>query len=135
MPGTKDIPSTIARSGAKARHTWAKAHDNAIGEYGRGETASRVAYGALKHTHEKVGDHWEPKDHKGPSDDRSADPNARNINGGTATGGVDVKGHTRDELYDKAKQLDVKGRSHMSKQALAEAIKKANDRETRRARS
>jgi len=135
MPGSKDMPSTIARSGAKAQRTWVKTHDNAIEEYGRGEAASRVAYGALKHTHEKVGDHWEPKDHTGPSDERSADPNARNKKGGTSTGGIDVKGHTKGELYDRAKQLDVKGRSHMSKQELAEAIKQGDDRETARARA
>jgi hypothetical protein len=128
------MPSTIARSGDKAQRTWTKAHDSAIDEYGHGETASRVAYGALKHTHEKVGDHWEPKDHKGPSDERSADPDARDKKGGTSTGGVDVKGHTRSELYDRAKEMDVKGRSHMTKQELAEGIKKANDRATARAR-
>ncbi|WP_448619521.1 ChaB family protein [Geodermatophilus sp. URMC 65] len=29
--------------------------------------ANQVAWAAVKHTHEKVGDHWEPKDHKGPA--------------------------------------------------------------------
>jgi hypothetical protein len=135
MPGSKDMPSTIARSGAKAQRTWTKAHDSAIDKYGHGETASRVAYGALKHTHEKLDEHWEPKDRTGPSDERSADPGARNKKGGTSTGGVDVNGRTRDDLYDRAKELDVKGRSHMSKHELAEAIKKANDRETALARS
>ena len=26
------------------------------------ERANRVAFSAVKHTHEKVGDHWEPKE-------------------------------------------------------------------------
>jgi len=33
---------------------------------GSGRTGTTFA--SLKHTHEKVGDHWEAKDHKGPSD-------------------------------------------------------------------
>ena len=32
------------------------------------KAAHQVAFAALKHTHEKVGDHWEPKDEYGPSD-------------------------------------------------------------------
>src|SRR4051794_2525281 len=98
MPAKEEMPSTLQRSGAKAQRTWAKAHDSAVDSYGEGERAHRTAFSALKHTHEKVGDHWEPKDHPGPSDDRAADPNARKREGGTGTGGVDVKGHTKDEL-------------------------------------
>ena len=36
---------------------------------------------------------------------------------------------------DVAKRLDISGRSSMSKDELVDAIQKANDRETRRARS
>ncbi|HEX2064254.1 MAG TPA: Rho termination factor N-terminal domain-containing protein, partial [Acidimicrobiales bacterium] len=72
---------------------------------------------------------------KGPSDERAADPEAREESGGTATGGVDVKGNTKEELMDRARELDVSGRSRMNKQELAEAIKKANDRETAKARN
>ena len=39
-------------------------------------------------------------------------------------GGVDVKGNTKEELYERAKKLDVHGRSSMSKEELAEAIAK-----------
>ena len=46
-------------------------HDAAAEQYGDEERAHRVAYSALKHTHEKVGDHWEPKDEYGPSDDQA----------------------------------------------------------------
>jgi hypothetical protein len=34
----------------------------------------------------------------------------------------DAEGLTRDELYDKAKELDITGRSSMSKNELAEAV-------------
>lgn len=36
---------------------------------------------------------------------------------------------TRDELYDRAKEHDIKGRSSMSKEALAEAVRRAEGRE------
>lgn len=130
------MPSTIRRSGEYAKHTWEKVHDSAVESYGEGERAHRTAFAALKHTHEKVGDHWEPKPEgrKGPSDARAQDPDAAERQGGTATGGVDVIGHTRDELLERARELGVKGRSRMTKQELGEAIKKANDRATDRAR-
>jgi cation transport regulator ChaB len=136
MPTREDVPSTIRRSGEHAQHTWTKVHDSAVESYGEGERAHRTAFAALKHTHEKVGDHWEPKPdgRKGPSDERALDPDAAEREGGTSTGGVDVVGHTKDELLDRARQLDVKGRSRMTKQELGEAIKKANDRATARAR-
>lgn len=56
-----ELPSTLRRSEAKAQRTFAKAHDAAAKEYGEGDRAHRVAYAALKHSFEKVGDHWEPK--------------------------------------------------------------------------
>jgi cation transport regulator ChaB len=68
MPARNEMPSTIQRSPKRAQDTWAKAHDSAVETYGEGERAHRTAYAALKHTFEKVGDHWEPKGHKGPSD-------------------------------------------------------------------
>jgi hypothetical protein len=66
-----------------------------------------------------VGDHWEPKDEKGPSDPRAE---RGRDGGGETAGGVDVEGHTRDELYDRAKDLGIKGRSKMNKLELAQAI-------------
>src|SRR3954451_6810538 len=68
----EDVPSTIARSDDKAVRTYKKALESAEDSYGSGQRAQRTAYAALKHTHEKVGDHWEPKEEKGPSDDRAA---------------------------------------------------------------
>ena len=94
--------------------------------YGEGERAHRVAYSALKHTHQKVGDHWEAKGHKGPSDERAANPRARQNKGRTA-GGVDVKGSSKKELMDRARSLGVRGRSKMTKQELGEAIARKQD--------
>jgi len=37
-------------------------------------------------------------------------------------GGVDVLGNTKEELLQRARQLDVRGRSKMRKTELAEAI-------------
>ena len=126
-----DIPSTIQRSGEKAQDTWAKAHDSAVDSYGEGERAHRTAFSALKHTHEKVGDHWEPKEEYGPSDDQAATDN-RDPDTPTA-GGVDANASMK-HLQDVARRLDVKGRSTMDKDELVDAIRKANDRATAKAR-
>ncbi len=126
-----ELPSTLQRSDAKAQRTFAKAHDAAEEQYGDEERAYRVAFSALKHTHEKVGDHWEPKEHNGPSDDRAA--GGRDTPAPTA-GGVDANA-SKKHLYDLARRLDVAGRSTMSKDELVEAIGRENDRRTRAARS
>ena len=127
MPTDKeDLPGTIKRSPKKAQRTYAKALDSAHEQYDSEERAHRVAYSALKHSYEKVDDHWEPKEEKGPSDERAANPRARHDEGETA-GGVDVRGHTKQELYERARKLDVAGRSSMSKQELAQAIARKQD--------
>ena len=123
-PKQDELPSTLQRSDAKAQRTFAKTHDAAADEYGDEERAHRVAYSALKHSFEKVGDHWEPKDHKGPSDEHAK---GGRDNGKPTAGGVDVEGHTKDELYERAKKLDISGRSSMSKQELGQAIARAQD--------
>lgn len=118
-----ELPDTLKRSPAKAQRTFAKAHDSAAEQYGEGERAHRTAYGALKHSFEKVGDHWEPKDEKGPSDPRSKRSTREKQQGkGETYGGVDVEGNTKQELYERARRLGVDGRSRMSKRELARAI-------------
>jgi hypothetical protein len=126
MPqGQHKMPSTLKRSPPKAQRTFEETLENAEREYGKGERASRTAYGALKHSFEKVGDHWEPKEAKGPSDPRSAKGGEAAHRGeGASYGGVDYYGHTRQELYERAKQLGVAGRSRMGKGELAQAIAK-----------
>ena len=120
-----ELPDTIRRSPKKAQRTFQKAHDSAVAEYGDGERAHRTAYSALKHQFEKVGDHWEPKDHAGPSDERAE--RGAGQPGGSTAGGVDVKGHTREELYERAQELDITGRSDMDKQELAQHIDQKQD--------
>jgi cation transport regulator ChaB len=130
-PKQDELPSTIARSDPKAQRTFAKAHDSAAEEYGDERRAHQVAYSALKHTHEKVGDHWEPKDHKGPSDAQAA--GGRNTSRPTA-GGVDANA-SKKHLQELARRLEIRGRSSMTKGELVEAIQRANDRASAKARS
>ena len=121
----EDLPGTLQRSPAKARRTYREAHDSAVETYGEGERAHRTAFSALKHSFEKVGDHWEPKKRKGPSDPQAAKSGeAAHKGSGKTFTGVDFYGNTKQELYERAKQLGVKGRSRMSKAELAEAIGK-----------
>ena len=122
MPAKDEMPDTLKRSPAKARRTWAKAHDSAVESYGEGERAHRTAFAALKHSFEKVGDRWEAKKRKGPSDPQAAKGGSEARNGGKTYGGVDIVGNSRKALYERAKRLGVKGRSSMSKEELCEAI-------------
>lgn len=131
MPAREDMPSTVRRSDDKAQRTWAKAHDSAVDSYGEGERSHRTAFSALKHTHEKVGDHWEPKGRKGPSDEQ-ATRGAGQPEVPTAAG-VDARA-SKKHLQQVAKELDISGRSKMTKDELVDAIRKANDRQTERAR-
>jgi cation transport regulator ChaB len=133
MPAKKEMPSTLERSPKEAQDLWATVHDNAVEEYGEGERAHRTAFAALKHSFEKVGDHWEPKAEKGPSDAQAAKSGRSARKGGETAGGVDANASKR-HLYDLAKRLDIKGRSTMDKDELVKAIGRANDRESRRAR-
>jgi cation transport regulator ChaB len=127
------MPSTLRRSPEKAQETWAKTHDSAVQTYGEGERAHRTAFSALKHSYEKVGDHWEPKDRKGPSDAQAARSAPSSRRSRPTAGGVDANA-SKAHLMDLAKRLDVRGRSRMSKDELVEAIGRANDRESARSR-
>ena len=121
----------MKRSPKKAQDTYAATHDSAVEQYGEGERAHRTAFSAVKHSFEKVGDHWEPKAKKGPSDAKAA--GGRDTRAKTA-GGVDANASTA-HLMDLAKRLQITGRSRMTKAELVDAIQKANDRSTRKARS
>jgi hypothetical protein len=120
---SSELPDTLKRSGAKAQRTFAKTHDAAVEQYGEGERAHRTALASLKHTHEKRGDRWVPKEKPGPSDPRSKKTTVQKRRGeGETFGGVDVEQNTKDELYERARRLGVEGRSKMSKGELARAI-------------
>jgi len=121
----EDLPGTIKRSPAKAQRTYAETLAAAHEQYGGDEErAHRTALASLKHNFEKVGDHWEKKKKKGPSDARAKKGGRR---GGESAGGVDVEGHTKDELLRRAKKLGVKGRSKMNKLELGKAIARKQD--------
>ncbi|WP_431928292.1 ChaB family protein [Nonomuraea jabiensis] len=162
MPAVEELPSTIKRSPKKAQNTWIKAHDNAVKEYGEGRRAHMTAFAALKHSFEKVGDHWEPKEKKGPSDERAAMTRpgkatemaragkaavtrtakaamSRTAKTATKTAAKTAEGvnanATKEHLQELAARLDVRGRSKMTKQELVNAIKKANRKLTAKART
>lgn len=125
-PRAEEIPQTLQRSDAQAKRTWAKAYDAAMEQYGDESRAARTAWAALKHTHEKVGDHWRPKDHTGPSDSRAESSSRR---GGDTAGGVNANA-TKEELYSQAQELEIDGRSSMSKDELVTALQKESQRRT-----
>ena len=112
-PKKKELPGTVARSGKKARRTFATAHDAAAKTYGEGEQAMRTAWAALEQTHEKVGDRWRKKP-PGVTIDETA---------------------TKKHLYEVARELDISGRASMSKAELIDAITAENDRRNAQARS
>jgi hypothetical protein len=124
MPtGREELPGTLRRSPPKARRTWKKTHDRAVEEYGEGERAHRTAIASLKRGFEKVKDHWVPKHRTGPSDPRSTRSTREKREGkGETFGGVDLYGHTKDELARRARALGVRGASRMKKADLARAI-------------
>jgi cation transport regulator ChaB len=124
-PKKNELPSTLRRSGAKAQRTFAKAHDAGAEQYGSEERAHRVAYAALKHSFETVGDRWERKRRKGPSDARAERGGLHNPI--PSAEGVDANASKR-HLLDVARRLDVRGRSTMDKSELVDAIKKHNRR-------
>jgi cation transport regulator ChaB len=126
MPSSREeLPDTLERSPKKVQRTYEKTLDSAHEEYDSEERAHRTAWAAVKHVAKKEGDHWELKDRKGPSDPqakqrgRQARDNPRKT-----AGGVDVEGSTRDELYERAKDMKISGRSQMSKRELAEAVRR-----------
>jgi cation transport regulator ChaB len=133
MPARDELPSTLKRSPKKAQETWIKTHDSAVETYGEGERAHRTAFAAVKHSFEKVGDHWEPKEHKGPSDAQAEQSAPRSRRSRPTAGGVDANA-SKAHLMEIARRLEVRGRSRMTKDELVAAIDKANARETARAR-
>jgi len=130
----EDLPSTLERSPKKVQRTYEKALDAAHEQYDSEERAHRTAWASVKNVAEKKGDHWEPKDETGPSDDQAAKGGAEARRGGQTAGGIDAN-KPKQELYEDAKRAGIDGRSEMDKRELVEALRKHSDRETRRARS
>jgi cation transport regulator ChaB len=135
MPTSKeDLPSTIERSPQKVRDTYAETLDSAHETYDSEERAHRAAWASVKHVAEKKGDHWEPKEHMGPSDPRAAQGGGAARDSSAPTyGGIDAS-KPRDELYEQAREAGVQGRSKMTKDELARALQREYERDTARAR-
>ncbi|WP_089010041.1 ChaB family protein [Micromonospora viridifaciens] len=129
-----EVPSTVARSDDKAVRTYKKTLESAEETYGEGERAHRTAFASLKHTHEKVGDHWEPKERRGPSDPQAAQGAPASLRRPRPTAqGVDAnasKGH----LDEVARRVGVENPQDLARDELVRAIEKANARATARAR-
>ncbi len=131
-----ELPGTLERSPEHAQETFVRTKESAEETYdGDGGAASRVAWSSVKHSYEKVGDRWEAKGHKGPSDAQSARPSgaAKRDRPVATAGGVDASA-TKGHLLDVARRLDVRGRSRMTKAELVHAIDAANVKATRQAR-
>jgi cation transport regulator ChaB len=126
MPSRKeDLPGTLERSPKKVQRTYEKALDSAHEEYDSEERAHRTAWSAVKHVAKKEGNHWELKDEKGPSDPQAAQSGRQaRENPKETAGGVDVEGSSKAELYERAKELNIEGRSKMDKRELAEAVRR-----------
>lgn len=118
-PIASELPETLERSPEKAQRTFTKAYDSAMEQYNDEERAHRVAYDALKQKYEKVGDEWQTKDESRESD----------AGGSDTAGGVDTNA-TKEHLYDLAQELDIDGRSEMTKDELIEALEKESNRRT-----
>lgn len=106
MPARKeDLPSTLERSPDKVQRTYEKTLDSAHDQYGSEERAHRTAWASVKNVAEKKGDHWELKE-------------------GDGEGESSGDGTSKQELYAKAQELDIEGRSNMSKDELEKAVKR-----------
>jgi cation transport regulator ChaB len=113
VPSKKeDIPSTLERSPDKVQRTYEKTLDSAHDQYGDEERAHRTAWASVKNVAEKQGDHWELKG---------------DGSGGSSGGsGAAEDGRSKQELYDRAKALDIEGRSNMNKDELQRAVERAS---------
>ena len=125
MPTTKkDLPDTLKRSPAKAQRTYAETLDSAEEQYDTEARAHQTAWSAVKHSFEKVGDHWEAKDEQRPSDPQSTQSRRRGAQPARRrpTAASTSTGNTKQELYERARKAGVKGRSPMTKGELADAL-------------
>lgn len=123
-PKPSELPSTLKEAEPHAKRLWKKTLESAEDQYGKGERAMRTAWNALKQQYEKKGGTWVRKEGEHPSDPRmkQSSQTAKQKGKGKTFGGVDYEGNTKDELYKRAKKLDIDDRSQMSKEELAEAI-------------
>lgn len=127
------LPGTLKRSPEKAQDTYMHTLESAEEVHGDGEAAHRIAFGSLKHSFEKVGDHWEAKEERGPSDEQDAKRGAEALSSTTPTAGGVNANASKAHLLDTARRLSVRGRSRMTKDELITAIDRANRTATAKA--
>ena len=127
------LPGTLKRSPDKAQATYIHTLESAEEAHGDGEAAHRIAFASLKHSFEKVGDHWEPKDEPGPSDAQDAKQGAEARASTTPTAGGVNANATKAHLLGIAKRLGIAGRTRMTKAELVAAIDRANRAATSKA--
>jgi len=139
MPRTSasEIPSTIKRSDRHAQRLWKKAHDSAEATYGgRGASARRVAFAALKHEYRKSGDRWVRKAQKGPSDPQAArgpttrkkstDPDTAPTAGGkVARTGKEAERKSKEAARERSRARPRRRASGRKKTAARRTRKKA----------
>ena len=134
-PKKEELPSTIERSPDKVKRTYEKTLESAHEQYDSEERARRTAWSSVKNVAEKKGDHWEPKGDRGPSDPQAEQRGAvAQARPRRTFGGVDAN-KSKKALLEDAREAEIAGRSRMTKEELADALRKHNDRETARARS
>lgn len=122
-PEPEELPSTLERSPKNVRDTYSETLASAHEQYESEQRAHRTAWGSVKNLAEKTGDHWELKEHTGPSDSRSMLPSEqKRQNKGVTFGGVDVVGNSRAELVRRAKDAGVTGYSRMTKAELGRQL-------------
>lgn len=119
----EELPSTLQRSPKKVGDTYTQTLASAHEQYDSEQRAHRTAWGSVKNLAEKKGDHWELKEHTGPSDSRSTlSTEQKRQNKGETFGGVDVVGNSRAELVRRAKDAGIAGCSRMTKAELGRQL-------------
>jgi hypothetical protein len=118
-------PSTLRRSSPKAPRTFAKTHDSAAEHDGSEQRACRGAYAAVRHSFEKVGDHWEPKEANGPSDIHAERGGPQYPLPSEEAAGANAPKKHPPEV---ARRSDVHGRFTMTNSQLVDAIKEHSRR-------
>jgi cation transport regulator ChaB len=126
------LPETLKRSPIRAQTIYMHTLESAEETHGDGEAAHRIAFASLKQAFEKIGDHWEEKAERGPSDEQDAKRGTAALQSTTETAeGVDALS-SRAHLVSVATRLGIVGLSRMTKPKLVQAIIAANRRETAR---
>lgn len=132
MPVRTEVPDAIRHPLNKAQEIWTRAQHTAVAAYGEGQRAYRIARTALKEALATVGEQREREQDRGASAlHRAPRSQGQQATRPAARVGTDT---TKAHLMEVAKQLEVPGRSRMSKGELIEAIEQTSSRSMRKPR-